>query len=138
FVARMPDPALQLAAWGVVFAISTLVQSASSALLPTSTAMARDRRTFGQLSRYALGVIALLTTLHALVALTPLYDVVVSGLMGVPDEVAATGRAALIIMLPWTFGTGARRFLQGVMIRFGHARVVILGSVDRKSTRLNS
>ena len=130
-VARMPGPALQLAAWGVVFAISTLVQSPSTALLPTSTAMARDRPTFGRLSRYALGVIAVLTSLHALVALTPLYGLVVSGLMGVPDEVAAAARPALIIMLPWTFGTGSRRFLQGVMIRFGHARVVILGAVLR-------
>lgn len=130
-VARMPDPALQLAAWGVVFAISTLVQSPSTALLPTSTAMARDRRTFARLSRYALTVIAALTGLHALVALTPLYGVVVSGAMGVPAEVAEAVRPALIIMLPWTFGTGARRFLQGVMIRFGHARVVILGSLLR-------
>src|SRR5690606_39011724 len=45
-VARMPDPTVQLAAWGVVFAVSTLVQAPSTALLPTATALARDRRTF--------------------------------------------------------------------------------------------
>jgi len=130
-VARMAGPEIQLAAWGVVFAVSTLVQSPSTALLPTSTAMARDRRAFDGLSRYALIVIAVLTSVHALVALTPLYGLVVTGAMGIPEEVAAAVRPALIIMLPWTFGTGARRFLQGVMIRFGHARVVILGSMLR-------
>lgn len=130
-VARMGNPAVQLAAWGVVFAVSTLVQSPSTALLPTSTAMARDRRTIAGLSRYALVVIAALTAVHALVALTPLYGLVVVGAMGIPVEVAAAVRPALIIMLPWTFGTGSRRFLQGVMIRFGHARVVILGSMLR-------
>src|SRR5690606_27470186 len=50
-VARMPDPIVQLAAWGVVFAVSTLVQAPSTALLPTATALARDRRTFATLAR---------------------------------------------------------------------------------------
>lgn len=130
-VARMPDPTVQLAAWGVVFAVSTLVQAPSTALLPSATALARDRRTFATLARYGGGLVAALTALHALVALTPLYDVVVRGAMGVPEPVAAAARVALVVMLPWTFGTGARRFLQGVMIRFGHARVVITGAVLR-------
>ena len=130
-VARMPAPEVQLAAWGIIFAISTLVQSPSTALLPTSTAMARDRVTFKTLSRYAWVVIGVLTALHALIVLTPLYGAIVSGVMGVPAEAAAEARPALLIMLPWTFGTGMRRFLQGVMIRFGHARIVILGAALR-------
>ena len=130
-VARMPGPEVQLAAWGIVFALSTLVQSPSTALLPTSTAMARDRVTFRSLSRYAWIVLGALTALHALVALTPLYGLVVTGVMGVPAEAAAAARPALLIMLPWTFGTGMRRFLQGVMIRFGQSRIVILGAALR-------
>lgn len=130
-VARMPSPEVQLAAWGIIFALSTLVQSPSTALLPTSTAMARDRVTFKTLSRYAWVVIGVLTAVHALIVLTPLYGVIVNGVMGVPAEAAAEARPALLMMLPWTFGTGMRRFLQGVMIRFGHARIVILGSALR-------
>lgn len=130
-VARMPGPEVQLAAWGIIFAISTLVQSPSTALLPTSTAMARDRVTFKTLSRYAWVVIGVLTAIHALIVLTPLYGLIVNGVMGVPAEAAAQARPALLIMLPWTFGTGMRRFLQGVMIRFGHARIVILGAALR-------
>ncbi|HET8985819.1 MAG TPA: hypothetical protein VFN03_08680 [Trueperaceae bacterium] len=130
-VARMPAPEVQLAAWGIIFALSTLVQSPSTALLPTSTAMARDRVTFRTLTRYAWVVIGVLTAVHALIALTPLYGVIVTGVMGVPAEAAAQARPALLMMLPWTFGTGMRRFLQGVMIRFGHARIVILGSAMR-------
>lgn len=130
-VARMPGPEVQLAAWGIIFAISTLVQSPSTALLPTSTAMARDRVTFTTLTRYAWVVIGVLTAVHALIVATPLYGLIVDGVMGVPAEAAAAARPALLIMLPWTFGTGMRRFLQGVMIRFGHARIVILGSAMR-------
>jgi hypothetical protein len=130
-VARMPGPEVQLAAWGIVFALSTLVQSPSTALLPTSTAMARDRVTFRTLTRYAWIVIGVLTAVHALIVVTPLYGVIVSGVMGVPADAAAQARPALLMMLPWTFGTGMRRFLQGVMIRFGHARIVILGAAMR-------
>lgn len=127
-VARMQQPEVQLAAWGIVFALATLVQSPSTALLPTSTALARDRAAFRALSRYAYAVIGTLTAVHAAIVLTPLYDVIVTGVMDVPDAAAAAARPALFIMLPWTLGTGMRRFLQGVMIRFGHARIVILGA----------
>lgn len=131
FVARMPDPAVQLAAWGVVFALSTLIQAPSTSLLPTGTALARDVPSFRSLARYAGGILLLLTLVHLLVAATPLYGVVVRGAMGVPEEVAQQGRLALLTMLPWSFGTGVRRFLQGVMIRHGRPRVVIIGSMLR-------
>jgi len=88
-VARMPDPTVQLAAWGVVFAVSTLVQAPSTSLLPAATALARDRASFAALARYGAAILAALTLAHGLVALTPLYDVLVRGVMGVPEEVAA-------------------------------------------------
>lgn len=133
-VARLPDPELQLAAWGVAFAISTLVQSSSTVLLPTSTAWARDGATYRRLRRYAWLVLAGLTSLHALVALTPLYGLIVERAMGVPPDVAAGARVALIVMLPWTVGTGWRRFLQGMMIRHGRSKVVIWGTLVRLAT----
>jgi hypothetical protein len=133
-VARLPDPELQLAAWGVAFAISILVQSSSTVLLPTSTAWARDGATYRRLRRYAWIVLAGLTSLHALVALTPLYGLVIDRAMGIPPEVSAAARVALIVMLPWTVGTGYRRFLQGVMIRHGRSSVVIWGTLVRLAT----
>lgn len=133
-VARLPDPELQLAAWGVAFAISILVQSSSTVLLPTSTALAHDGATYRRLRRYAWIVLGALTSLHALVALTPLYGLVIDRAMGIPPEVSAAGRVALIVMLPWTVGTGYRRFLQGVMIRNGRSSVVIWGTLVRLAT----
>ena len=133
-VARLPDAELQLAAWGVAFAISTLVQSSSTVLLPTSTAWARDGATYRRLRRYAWMVLVGLTGLHALVALTPLYGLIVERAMGVPSEVASGARVALIVMLPWTVGTGWRRFLQGMMIRHGRSSVVIWGTLVRLGT----
>lgn len=130
-VARLPSPEIQLAAWGVAFAISILIQSPSTVLLPTSTALARDRATYRRLATFAARVLGTLVTIHALVALTPAYDVIVRQWMGVPAEVADAARITLLIMVPWSLGTGHRRFLQGVMIRYGHAKIVILGTFVR-------
>lgn len=130
-VARMPQPDVQLAAWGIVFALSTLVQAPSAALLPTATALVRDRLSLAALFRYALVVIGGLTLIHALVALTPLYHVIVTGVMDVPAAAAEAARPALLLMLPWTLGTGLRRFWHGVMIRAGRTRIVISGAALR-------
>ncbi len=130
-IARLDDPEVQLAAWGVVFAIATVIQSPATALLPASTALARDWPSFRRLRSFALAVLLTLTTLHALLVLTPLYDLLLLGAMGIPQEVVAAARWALVAMVPWSFGTGYRRFLQGAIIRAGFSAVVIWGTVVR-------
>jgi hypothetical protein len=130
-IARLPQPEIQLAAWGVVFAIATVIQAPATALLPASTALARDWPAYRRLRRYALTTLAGLTALHALTVLTPLYDVLLLGVMGLPEPVVVAARWALVAMLPWSFGTGYRRFLHGAIIRAGYSRVVIWGTVMR-------
>lgn len=130
-IARLADAEVNLAAWGIVFAISTVIQAPAVMLLPTSTALSTDGPTYRRLRRMALGVLGGLTLLHALVAFTPLYSLVFRGLIGAPEEVVEAAWLAFAVMLPWSFGTGYRRFLQGVLIRFGHSRVVIWGTFVR-------
>lgn len=133
-VARLAMPEVNLAAWGIVFAISTVIQAPAVMLLPTSTALSTDGPTYLRLRRMAFGVLAFLTAVHALLAFTPLYRLVVEGLIGAPAEVVDVARVGLALMIPWSFGTGYRRFLQGVLIRFGHSRVVIWGTMVRLGT----
>jgi len=79
---------------------------------------------------------ATLTALHVLVVFTPLYYVVVRGILGVPDAIVEPGRTGLMIMLPWSWSVAYRRFNQGVLIRFGHSRAVGVGTVIRLSSDL--
>ena len=72
-----------------------------------------------------------LTALHALIAFTPLYYVVVRGLLGAPEAIIEPARIGLQIMLPWTWTIAYRRFNQGVLIRFGHSRSVGAGTMVR-------
>jgi hypothetical protein len=72
-----------------------------------------------------------LTVLHTLIAFTPLYDLVVGGLMGAPEEIREAGRTGLRIFLPWTWSIAYRRFQQGLLIRSGRSRYVIRGTAVR-------
>jgi hypothetical protein len=76
----------------------------------------------------------LLTALHLIVALTPVYNFVVKGLLGAPPDIIEPARIGLIIMTPWTWTIAYRRLHQGVMIRFGHTNIIGIGTVVRLGT----
>ncbi len=131
-VARLPDAEVHLAAWGgIVFPIALLVEAPIIMMLAASTALSRDLASYRYLGRFANRVGLALSALHALVAFTPLYDLVVVGVLGPPAAIVEPGRLGLRIMTPWTWAIADRRFQQGALIRFGRSRAVGLGSVLR-------
>jgi hypothetical protein len=133
-VARLPDPEIHLAAFGVVFALSLIIESPIIMLLSASTALSRDWDSYRKLHRFMMVLGVTLTALHALLAFTPLFDVVIVGLVRPPAEIVEPARLGLRIILPWTWAIGYRRFQQGVLIRFGHPRAVTLGTAIRLGT----
>ena len=131
-VARLPDPRIHLAAYGgVVFPLALIVESPVIMLLAASTALSRDGDSYARLRKYMMAAGAGLTGLHLLIAFTPLYDLVASGLLGAPAEILEPARLGLRIMTPWTWSIAYRRFHQGVLIRFGHSRTVGVGTAVR-------
>lgn len=131
-VARLADPEIHLAAYGgVVFPLSLIIESPIIMLLAASTALSKDWDSYIKLRRFMMRAGALLTALHALIAFTPLYYVVVEGMIGAPPEIVAPARVGLMIMTPWTWSIAYRRFNQGVLIRFGRSRAVGLGTALR-------
>lgn len=124
-VARLANPEVNLAAYGgVVFPIALTIEAPVIMLLAASTALSRDWQSYQRLKRITLWMGGLLTLLHVVVALTPIYDFIVNVILGAPAEVLEPGRIGLLFISPWTFGIAYRRFQQGTMIRFGHARMV--------------
>jgi hypothetical protein len=131
-VARLAQPEIHLAAYGgVVYPLALIIESPIVMLLAASTALSKDWASYLKLRRFMMRAGLLLTALHALVAFTPLYYVVVRGLIGAPDQIVAPARIGLMIMLPWTWSIAYRRFNQGVLIRFGHSRAIGLGTAIR-------
>jgi hypothetical protein len=133
-VARLANPEINLAAYGgVVFPVSLIIESPIIMLLSASTALSKDWDSYLKLRRFMMRAGALLTILHVLIAFTPLYYVVVVGLIGAPTEIIGPARIGLMIMTPWTWSIAYRRFNQGVLIRFGHSRSVGFGTLVRLS-----
>lgn len=131
-MARLPDPEINLAAWGgVVFPISLIIEAPIIMLLAASTALSRDSASYRWLRRFAVRTGAALTLLHILIAFTPLFDFVAGTLIGAPQEILEPARLGLKLMTPWTFSIAIRRFNQGALIRFGHARAVSIGTAIR-------
>jgi hypothetical protein len=133
-IARLPYPEINLAAYGgVVFPLALIIESPIIMLLAASTALCKDYASYLTVRRFMMIAGAALTALHIVIAFTPLYYVVVEGILGVPDVIVEPARIGLMIMTPWTWSIAYRRFQQGVLIRFGHSRAVGMGSVIRLS-----
>ena len=128
-VARLAEPEINLAAYGgIVFPLSLIIEAPVIMLLAASTALSKDWASYKKIYSYMLLAGGLLTTLHLLVALTPLYYFVVEGLLDAPPEIVEPARIGLIIMTPWTWTIAYRRLHQGIMIRFGHTNIIGIGT----------
>ena len=85
FVARMALPEINLAAWGsLIYPISLAVEGPIIMLLAASTALATDKIAYRKLFKYMVVMSLVLTTIHVLIAFTPLFYVVANGLLKVP------------------------------------------------------
>ena len=134
-IARLPDPEINLAAYGgVVFPLALIIESPIIMLLTASTALSKDMASYQRIRRFMLWTSMILTGFHLLVAFTPLYDLVVRHILGAPQEIIEPARLGLKIMTPWTWSIAFRRFNQGVLIRFGRSRSVGTGTVIRLLT----
>lgn len=136
-VARLPEPEINLAAYGgIVFPLALIIESPIVMFLSASTALSKDWVSFVRLRRYMNTISAALTGLHILVAFTPLFDVIVRGIMGAPPEIIEPARIGLRIMVPWTWSIAFRRFHQGMLIRFNRSQAVGTGTIVRLGSNI--
>ena len=134
-IARLPYPTINLAAYGgIVFPISLIIEAPIIMLLAASTTLSKDYASYQKLRHFMMLAGGSLTLLHILVAFTPVYYVVIVGIIGAPVEIVEPARYGLMIMTPWTWAIAYRRFNQGVLIRFGHSQTVAIGTGIRLTT----
>lgn len=132
FISRMPNSTFHLAALaGIVIPISFLIEGPVISWLSASTALIRGRHSYRQYYTYMMWMGAILSVLHGITAFTPVYDLVIVKILGLPEEIREPGRMGLRIMLPWTWVIGYRRFHQGLLIRFGRSHSISAGTAIR-------
>jgi hypothetical protein len=134
-IGRFPDQEIHLSAYGsFALPIGLFFEAPVLMLLAASTALCKNRAAHRRVWRFMMWSAAVLTTLHALVAFTPLSYVVLQDLMDAEQQLVEPARIGLMISLPWTWAIAYRRFHQGVLIRFGHSKAVGAGAIVRVGT----
>jgi hypothetical protein len=132
-VARMDDAALNLAAYGVAFALAWLGESPIMMLLTASNRLVHDHESFLAVRRFMRTLVTALT-LMMLVGVTPsVYHVLTARVLELPAGVAALLYPAMLILVPWPAAIGYRRFYQGILVRHRHPRRVAYGTIIRLS-----
>ena len=130
-VARLPDETTNLAAFGVAFSLALVIESPIIQLLTAGTALAGDTARYRVLIRFMHLLGLGLTALHLLIAVTPLFDLIVRTILTVPEHIVEPARAAFLLMTPFTAAVGYRRLWQGVLIRYGRTAVIPLTMLVR-------
>ena len=130
-IARMPEAALNLAAYGVAFSLAWLVESPIMMLLTASNSLVRDRQSFVALRRFAYRMNAAVTAVMVMLAVPAVFGFVGERLMGLPPEVAELAHTSVAILIPWPAAIGYRRFYQGILVRHGMTRRVAYGTAVR-------
>lgn len=130
-IGRKPDAETQLAAFGLMFSLSVLIETPVIMLLATSNALSRDRQSFRTLWRFMMAVNIVVTAIAVLMAFTPLLDFYLGALLNVPGHIIEATRPGMKIMTLWGAFIGYRRFHQGIIIRAGNTRYVAAGTVIR-------
>ncbi|MCH2139005.1 MAG: hypothetical protein MK074_08150 [Phycisphaerales bacterium] len=128
-ISRLPQGEAMLAAFGgVVFPLGLLIEAPIIMMLAASTAQARDAIAWHRLNRWMHITSAALTALFALIALTPLFDLVVGTMLEVPDTLHDAVRLGMLWLLPWTWAIADRRTRQGLLIRHNRKIAVAQGT----------
>jgi len=133
FIARLSDAKLNLAAFGIAGSFAMIIESPIIMLMSASTALVTGRNSYRKLKRFTDILNAGITGIQILILIPPVFNFIVIGLMGVPEEVARLAHIALIIFLPWAASIGYRRFYQGILIRNNLTRRVTYGTMVRLS-----
>ena len=130
-VARMPNAAHGLAAFGVATSLAWLIESPIMMLLAASAALVRDRASYLALRRFANMLNALVTLAMAALAIPPVFAFVAVDLIGLPEDIARLTHVATTVLILWPAAIGYRRFYQGILVRHHLTRRVAYGTIVR-------
>ncbi|HXV60204.1 MAG TPA: hypothetical protein VEK15_05885 [Vicinamibacteria bacterium] len=130
-IARLDDPRVNLAAYGVAFSFALIVEAPIIMILSASTALVRDRDSYRKLRNFTFTLNFVITLVMLVVLWRPVFDWIAVDLVSLPLPVAELTRGALVLLLPWPAAIGFRRFYQGLLIRRELTRRVALGTVIR-------
>jgi hypothetical protein len=130
-IARLADPTVNLAAYGVTFSFAFMAEAPIIMVMTASNALVGDRGSFLKLRRFVYALNAILSAVVVVAVIPPLFRFVTDRLIGLPPDVARLTHIGLALLVPWPAAIGYRRFYQGILVRHHMPRRVAYGTVVR-------
>lgn len=132
-IARLDEIKNNLAAFGIAASFAMIVEAPIIMLMSASTALVKGRYSYRKLKQFTNILNAGITAIQLFLIIPPVFRFIVTGLMGIPADVANLAHVALIIFIPWAASIGYRRFYQGILISNNLTRMVTWGTLIRLS-----
>jgi len=130
-IARLADPTVNLAAYGVAFSFAFIAEAPIIMVMTASNALVGDRESFLKLRRFVYTLNGILSGVVAVAVIPPLFRFVTDRLIGLPPDVARLTHVGTALLVPWPAAIGYRRFYQGILVRHHMPRRVAYGTVVR-------
>ena len=135
-IARMHEPKINLAAFGIAFTLAVFVEAPIMMLMAASTALVEDKLSYERLRNFMFWLCAGTTLIMLLLVFTPAFEFLALRLMDLPSNVASLSKQALLVALPFPTAVAYRRFYQGILIRYNKPKRVATGTLIRILTTL--
>jgi hypothetical protein len=130
-IARLGNPAVNLAAYGVAFSLAFIAEAPIIMVMTASNALVADRDSFLKLRRFVYTLNAILAGAIVVAVIPPLFRFVTDRLIGLPPDVAHLTHMSVALLVLWPAAIGYRRFYQGILVRHHMPRRVAYGTVVR-------
>lgn len=130
-IARLGDPAINLAAYGVAYAFALVTEAPIIMLMSAATALVREQYSYRQLKYFSFALCCAVTATLAILCIPPLFARIAIDAVKLSPTVAWHAHGALLFLLPWPAAIGMRRFYQGLLIRHGQTQRIAIGTAVR-------
>jgi hypothetical protein len=130
---RVDNPKLALAGYAVGFSVSVFLNAPVLSARTVTAGLVRDPASHRVVKRFIRRMALLLSAGEALMAVSPLGDVVFQGLLGAPPDVAWQARITLLLQSPIPVFLGERGLYQGVALAYRRTALITVSTVARLS-----
>lgn len=129
-IARMPEPKINLASFGIAFAFALIFEAPVIMLMSATVALVKNPSSYLKMLNFTRVLNWVVLAINLLVLFTPTFQHVIN-LLDVPKQVETLTYNALLLLLPWPVAIGYRRFYQGILIKYKQTRKVAWGTFIR-------
>jgi len=133
-IARMAEPKINLAAYGVAFSFALIIEAPIIMMMSAATALVKDDASYTRLRNFSYALNGVITAGMLFFLIPTVFFHVTRSIIGLPEDVAVLTHHATISLLPWPAAIGFRRFWHGILINQRLTRRIAYGTMIRMTS----